>query len=32
MKRNLPACLLVLATSALAAHALPRGYKDDFNG
>ena len=32
MKRNLMMCVLFLATSALAAHALPRGYKEDFNG
>lgn len=26
------ACLLLIAASSLAAHALPPGYKDDFNG
>ena len=29
---RLPICVLLLAVWALAAHALPRGYKEDFNG
>jgi hypothetical protein len=32
MKRSLPVGLLLSQRLRFAAHALPRGYKDDFNG